>query len=517
MNNAAVVILNESVFDEPALVRLARALALKLRAGDTVALWGDLGAGKSTFARAFIRASLGNELAEVPSPTFALEQAYATQRFTIAHYDLYRLKDAPELSEIGWDDRIGQDIVLVEWPDRAQSDLPSARIDLALTPGSCDDTRAVSLTASSEVALRVRRAVEIADFVGTAAAWRTANIVYLQGDASARAYARLTRHDGETAILMDAPRQPDGPPVRDGQPYSRLAHLAEDVSSFVAVGARLESVGLNVPHVLARDEAKGLLLLSDLGDGQFGAMLDQGCDQATLWLAAIDVLIHLRRSNPSTDLADGDAAPRPLPRLDRAALEIETELLLDWYWPHHVGTPLSTDARASFQAHWRVVFDRMLARPPGWFLRDYHSPNLLWQPAATGIGRVGVIDFQDALAEPWAYDVASLLQDARRDVPADLEQRLLAHYCAEVRAFAPTFDERDFRLAYADFGAQRNTRLIGLWVRLLKRDGKPQYLQHMARTWGYLARNLAHPDLAPLKTWFDQHVPEAVRKRPVKT
>jgi N-acetylmuramate 1-kinase len=318
-------------------------------------------------------------------------------------------------------------------------------------------------------------------------------------------------------VLMDAPRQPDGPIIRVGKTYSQIAHLAEDVRSFVRISWRLADAGLNVPVVLARDEDKGLLLLSDLGDDQFGRALDRGVEQATLWRAATDALIHLRKMSPDTNVALHGEAVQQLPRFDRAALEIEVSLLLDWYWPHHVGAPLTDKLKTEYSALWSVVFDRMLAREPGWFLRDYHSPNLLWQANAQGLGRVGVIDFQDALAEHWAYDLASLLQDARRDVPADLERELLAHYCAEVARHEPQFDEPAFRLAYADFGTQRNTRLVGLWVRLLKRDGKPNYLQHMPRTWSYLERNLAHPGLSDLKAWFDRHIPEAVRKRPVNT
>ncbi|MFM2423520.1 MAG: hypothetical protein RL291_2050 [Pseudomonadota bacterium] len=510
------VVFEGRTLDEAGLMRHARALALKLRPGDTVALRGDLGAGKSTFARAFIRAALGDGGAEVPSPTFSIEQTYETARGVIAHYDLYRLSGPDELAEIGWEQRIGADLVLVEWPERAAGLLPDARIELDLAGADDEAVRNVSLKAHASVADRVRRAVTIADFVGGVAAWRDAEIVYLQGDASQRAYARLRDGMGKTAVLMDSPRQPDGPPVRDGKPYSRIAHLAEDVSSFVRISGRLAETGLVVPEVIAADEMLGLLLLTDLGDLQFGTALDCGIDQRMLWTAALDCLVHLRRANPSRDVGRASEGAMPLPRFDRAALEIEVGLMLDWYWRHHVKAPLTDDIAASFWAAWAPVFDRMQQRAPGWFLRDYHSPNLLWQPERQGIGRVGIIDFQDALGEHWAYDVASLLQDARRDVPRGLEQDLLQRYMAEIGAVVPDFDGQEFLSAYADFGAQRNTRLIGLWVRLLKRDGKPNYLQHMPRTWDYLERNLAHPGLASVKAWFDQHISQVVRKKPVE-
>ena len=304
---------------------------------------------------------------------------------------------------------------------------------------------------------------------------------------------------------------PDGPPVLDGKPYSRIAHLAEDVRPFAAIGRALEAAGLSVPHIAAADLDQGLLLLEDLGDLTFGAALAQGHDQARLWLTAVDMLAALRRNPPPRELPLPDGTTHRLPRFDRAALEIEVGLLLDWYWPAVKGAPAPDPIRADFRELWQPVLDRMLAAPPGIFLRDVHSPNLFWLPERTGIRSVGVIDFQDALAEPWAYDLASLLQDARVDVPAALEAEGVARYCKAVADAEPAFDEAEFRALYAAFGAQRNTRLVGLWVRLLKRDGKPHYLRHMPRTWDYLARNLAHPDLGPLAAWYDRHFPQSVR------
>ena len=152
-------------------------------------------------------------------------------------------------------------------------------------------------------------------------------------------------------------------------------------------------------------------------------------------------------------------------------------------------------------------------KPPGWFLRDYHSPNLMWLADRDGLGRVGIIDYQDALAESCAYDLLCLLQDNRLDVPAALEAELLDYYCLEVTRREPGFDEAHFRSIYAAFGAERHTRIVGLWIRLLRRDQKPGYLKHMARAWAYLTRNLAHPDLSTLRQWYDTHLPPELRNR----
>jgi len=489
---------------------LAQILALKLQRGDCVFLRGDLGAGKTTLARALIRARLDDRGAEVPSPTFSLVQVYEARGVPLSHFDLYRVRSGEEAEEIGIAQAIDDGIVLVEWPDLIADLAPEGRLEIVLSSGRREDVRKVSLLASGAWADRCRRILAIFQFVQDLPDWRAAQIMYLQGDASARAYARL-RNGESTAVLMDAPRMPDGPPVRDGMPYSRIAHLAEDVRPFVAIAQALDTAGLSVPGILAQDLDAGLLLIEDLGDRVFGVEMRAATDQAILWKAATDVLIELRRVDPPTVLRTAQGEPYALPRFDRAALEIELDLLLDWFWPSAIGTPPSIELRAEFQSLWAPILDRLLALPAGWFLRDYHSPNLLWLPERPGIRNVGVIDFQDALAEPWAYDLVSLLQDARVDVSKDLERELLAHYCDAVTAFTPGFDRDSFSFAYHAFGAQRRTRHIGLFVRLFQRDGKSQYLQHIPRAWEHLDRCLTHPDLAEIRRWYDRWFPPMVR------
>ncbi len=533
----------------------AALLALKVRRGDVIALRGDLGAGKTTFARALIRALLNDPAAEVPSPTFPLVQAYATERLAVAHFDLYRLNGPDDLEEIGLEDAIAQGLAIVEWPERAEGALPADRIEITFAAGTDPERRNVSVTGLGRTAERVARLVQIDAFLTAQlpdfSAWR---VTYLQGDASSRAYARLSQGDeppvaewategqakppvaewategqakppvaewateGQAKpqlVLMDAPRMADGPPVLNGQPYSRIAHLAEDIAPFVAIGRALETSGLTVPHIHAADLQNGFILLEDLGDLTFGRALATGHAQAPMWLAAVDVLAALRAAPLPRDLALPDGRSYRLPRFDRAALEIELALILDWYWPAVHGADCPADVRAEFMGLWSPVLDGMLSQPPGIFLRDVHSPNLFWLPDRPALKNVGLIDFQDALAEHWSYDLASLLQDARVDVAPDLERAGLERYCRMVAAAEPDFDQQAFAAAYAAFGLQRNTRLVGLWVRLLKRDGKPQYLQHMPRTWDYVARNLRHPSLGALQAWYDRHFPEAVRKRAI--
>ena len=464
---------------------------------------------------------------EIPSPTFSLLQEYQTPRMAVAHFDLYRLKDEIELEEIGFDDACRLALVLVEWPERAHATQSGERLSITLAETSDPDLRQIRLRGFGRWAARLQRLEWIMAFLDHSD-WHDAHVAYLQGDASQRAYARLTRPRDNgtgprTAILMDAPRQPDGPAVRDGQPYSRLAHLAEDVRPFVAIAHTLRTAGLSAPQILATDLDRGLVLLEDLGDAVFGDLVRRGGwpGQEPLWTAALDTLVALRRAAPPFYCPFGHCPLGPdgghtLPRLDRPILEIETELLPVWYWPEVKGSPIPASDLAAFTALWSPLIDRLIAAPPGWMLRDYHSPNLLWLAERTGNASVGVIDFQDALRGPWAHDVMSLLQDARVDVPADLEKRLLDRYCTQLRDADAMFDDAAFRESYAIYGALRATRLLGLWVRLLRRDGKPRYLRHAPRTWDYLARNLRHPALAALSAWYQRHFPPALRAKELR-
>jgi N-acetylmuramate 1-kinase len=492
--------------------RLAQEIAFLVQPGDTLALEGDLGAGKSTFARALIRAIAGNPELEIPSPTFTLVQSYETPRFEIAHFDLYRLTDASEIDELGLDSALTRGVAVVEWPSRGGDRIPEVRFTLHFDETNSPDRRDVIIDPVADLAARLDRFAAIRDFLARAG-WGDASITfsYLQGDASPRRYARLVKADGTRAILMDSPQRPDGPPIRDGKSYSAIAHLAESVKAFVAIDGALAVAGLSVPRIFAEDLTEGLLLIEDFGDKVFGAELARGRDQASLWKRGVDALLALRDVQPSQRTALTDGTIFELPDADEGVLEIETQLLLDWYWPAIHGTPPPQAARDEFTALWRQIFKRVLTQPKTWLLRDFHSPNLIALDDRESPRDVGIIDFQDAMRGPAAYDLVSLLQDARVDVPADLEKRLLDHYVAAVAARDPKFDSSEFRFAYAALGAQRNTKILGIFARLAMRDGKRQYLAHVPRIWGYLARDLEHEGLAALRAWYDENLPRSLR------
>ena len=492
--------------DEEATRRLMVDIAEALRPGDLITLSGDLGAGKTTFARALIRHLAGDQTIEVPSPTFTLMQAYELPRFLLVHCDLYRLSGPSELVELGFEDIPAHAVTLLEWPDRAGEFLPADRLDIELTllPKQGPTYRHARVTGYGAVAPRAERIAAIRMFLSRSGFGGAAR-QYMQGDASTRAYERLTR-EGASYILMNSPARPDGPPVRDGKPYSAIAHLADNVTPFIAMAQALRARGLSAPTIFAANREAGLLILEDLGrelvvDGDPQAPIEPRYEVAADLLAALH-----RMPMPATLPVEGDIT-YTLPRYDHEAFLIEAELLLDWYLPR-LGAKLAGARRDDYVELWSAALQPALAAPAVWVLRDYHSPNLLWLPEREGIARIGLLDFQDAVMGPAAYDLASLAQDARVDVPEMMEIALFSRYTRARLKAEPAFDAAAFARLYATMAAQRASKILGIFARLDQRDGKPQYLRHMPRVWAYLQRSLAHPALAPLSAWYRVNVPD---------
>lgn len=491
--------------NETATQGFAREIANALEPGDFITLSGDLGAGKTTFARAVIRALAGDPTIAVPSPTFTLMQTYELPRFALVHADLYRLSSPDELVELGIEDNAENSVVLMEWPDRAGDRLPADRIDIAfaLSADHSPDRREVTVTGFGALAPRVERLEKLSEFLRKAG-HATAERRRMQGDASTRLYERLTL-DGTPAILMNAPRRPDGPPVRDGKPYSAIAHLAEDVKPFVAFADGLRAEGFSAPEIYAADLENGFLLLEDFGHETFVSGQPSAPIEAR-YGEAVDLLAALHAKSLSEILPLRGGARYPIPPYDLAAFLIEAELLLDWYLPHR-GSSVGAADRDEFRALWTQALAPAIAGQQTWVLRDFHSPNLIWLPARQDILRAGLLDFQDGLIGPTAYDVASLLQDARVDVSETLEHDLFARYLKRRTEGNAAFDAEGFAALYAIMAAQRATKILGIFARLDKRDGKPQYLRHIPRVWRYLQRALAHPALGNLARWYQARVP----------
>ncbi len=484
--------------DEADTARLGEDLALTLKAGDCLALSGDLGAGKSTLARAFLRALANDEDLEVPSPTFTLVQMYPL-RLPVAHFDLYRLADSSELDELGFDEALSDGICIVEWPEVAAEALPHDRIALTLEHKGYG--RLATITAAGPRADHIARTLAIRAFLdqnGHSGAHRR----FLTGDASVmRAYERIRSEDGKSVILMDWPKRPEGPPVLDGKPYPKVAHIAENIEPFVAIAGYLRNIGLTAPEILSADYEAGFLLIEDIGSD--GVLDEAGQPIVERYRESVAALAYLHGQTPQQDIIFAGERVHHVPYFDPVAMKMEARLLLDWHLPWKNGNPATEKQRETYLAIWDDLISQLSSCETHLLLRDFHSPNIIWQEEAQGVRKVGIIDFQDGMMGPTAYDVASLVQDARVTIAPELADTLMADYL-RLRHAQGGFDEARFLKAWAIMAAQRNCKLAGLWVRLMQRDGKPGYMQHMPRTLTYLAAALEHEALAPLREWLRQ-------------
>jgi aminoglycoside/choline kinase family phosphotransferase len=310
--------------------------------------------------------------------------------------------------------------------------------------------------------------------------WGDADERLLAGDASFRKYFRLTRRGG-TAVVMDAP-----PPQ-------------EDVRPFVRIGRHLLAMKLSAPEILAVDEANGFLLLEDLGDDTYARALAAGGNEGELYTRATDVLIAIHAA------PDRGLLPE-LGRYEGEALIDAAMLLPEWYLPEATGRPTPPDMSEAYRAAWRSCLAALTPAPGTLLLRDFHKDNLLWLQRP-GVRACGLLDFQDAQRGHPSYDLVSLIEDARRDVSPAVQRACLARYLA-----ATGLDPQDFRTGFALMAAQRHARIIGLFVRLLRRDDKPEYLPHLPRVWRMFERALQHPALEPLRLWVDHHLPPPLRR-----
>jgi tRNA threonylcarbamoyl adenosine modification protein YjeE len=489
--------------DEAATSALMADLAILIGARDVVTLSGDLGAGKTTAARALIRYLADDEALEVPSPTFTLAQAYDLS-LPVLHVDLYRVNDTRELDELGLVPFPDGSLVLIEWPDRAGDLLPADRIDIFLShAGAGTDARIATVTGHGAAAATVKRLSALRAFLERSGAMR-ATRKRMAGDASTRSYARLIA-DGRSTILMNSPAKSDTQLIYGGKSYLAAVHLADDIVPFVAIGRALHERGFSAPAIHQVDLDEGFLICEDLGsEGVLTGTPPVPVEER--YHAAADVLVALHRRPLPKQLPVEGRPDYAIPAFDTAAMLIEAGLLLDWYLPDR-GVEVTAAMRDQFSALWRQLLDQALAVPPTWVIRDFHSPNLMWLAGRQGLARVGIIDFQDAVLGPPAYDVVSLGQDARVDIPEVLEIALVSRYVRGRKADDTSFDPAAFAQSYAMMSAQRNTRLLGVFSRLNRRDGKPYYLRHRPRIWAYLHRALAHPSVAGIKAWFEANVP----------
>ncbi len=339
----------------------------------------------------------------------------------------------------------------------------------------------------------------------------------LSGDASTRAYERLFGADGKSWIFMDQPPSAEtapcppqaSPQEREALGYNALARLAAGrVDAFVATATWLRAQGLSAPEIVAQDAQAGLAVLEDLGDDLFAALIEKGQDEAPLYEAAMDTLVTLHRAPVPAQLEAPGIMPWPLLDYDAVALRTAGDLFPEWLPKLRPQVVIDAGARAEWDAIWAPIIARGAEGASVFCHRDYHAENLIWLPARTGAARVGLIDFQDAVRAHPAWDLSMLLHDARRDVSPEREAACLDHYFAQ----RPEVDRAALTADFHALGALNICRILGIFSRLVCRDGKPRYAAFMPRLWGYLDVCLADPALADLADWMSRHVPAEARQ-----
>lgn len=350
------------------------------------------------------------------------------------------------------------------------------------------------------------------------AGWGTAHITPLPGDASTRRYMRLTLGE-KSALLMDQPQGAESPVAPPGASaedrrrlgYNAVARLAgADCARFVAADGYLRSLGLSAPEIYAADPAQGFVLMEDLGTDMFADVLAAGGDEALLYARAAEVLACIHRQ-PAPEKIGQETGQLPLFAYDDTALTAEVDLLTEWYFPVALNRAATDEETAEHRALWQAALAETPTGPAVFVHRDYHAQNLLWLPGRSGAASVGLIDFQDAVAGSAAYDLISLTEDARRDVAPALAEHTTRHYLDSLQAQGTPVDRDAFAAAMALFAAQRNAKIVGIFARLYKRDGKPKYLGYLPRVWSYLSADLAHPALSQLALWYDRKISDTVR------
>ncbi|MFC0633744.1 N-acetylmuramate/N-acetylglucosamine kinase AmgK [Brevundimonas balnearis] len=334
----------------------------------------------------------------------------------------------------------------------------------------------------------------------------------LPGDASTRRYERLTTPSGTTLMLMDQAPSAESPPAdpswdearRRAEGWNATARLsAGRIEAFAAVAAHLKGLGLSAPEIVALDPESGLAVLEDFGEAVFARVIEAGADPRDLYFAAIEALARLHAAGPPPEVLDGPGGPWPVQDYDTVALQAGADLFVEWLPKLEPGLAFDAAAIEAWRAAWLPVVEAGAAGASVMAHRDYHAENLIWLAERAGPARAGMIDFQDAVRAHPAWDLHSLLQDARRDVAPELEAAALDRYFA----LRPETDREAFMRAYAGLAALNEARILGVFARLIVRDGKPRYAAFMPRMWDHLRRNLETRGLEAVARWFAEHAP----------
>ena len=479
---------------------LAASIAKYIVAGDIIRLQGDLGAGKSVFARAVVR-GLHSKAEHIPSPTFTILQTYDDTRLPVVHVDLYRIEDESEVEFLELQPWIKHGVTLVEWPENAPNWFPESRADnLFEAPTETDNGSTLTVKISQQddggrvfelsggkswqqrlslidESLRRPSTPQGRKRFVEQALGKGYVITPVSADASFRSYWRVKTEEGPK-IVMDSP-----PPLEDVKPVIKMTHF-------------LEGAGVRVPHIYAKDEKLGYLLQEDFGDTTLlDAVQNKGYDLEKWYEKAVDILIHMALSDPA-----------PVRQYSHADLWSEAARFTDWYLPQATGHATFTADRQQFHDIWLPLFDKIMDVPKTTTFWDYHAANLMVLEKEPGdsIDCLGVIDFQDARVGPVSYDLSMLLQDVRFAIPDDLEQHLIQRF---VDGLGGLVTMEKFMESYELVNLQRTMKIIGGFTRVAKRDGKDSYLKFMPRCWEIVDRAIQNPATTEVQAFLARTMP----------
>ncbi|PLW75886.1 tRNA (adenosine(37)-N6)-threonylcarbamoyltransferase complex ATPase subunit type 1 TsaE [Cohaesibacter celericrescens] len=491
---------------EAASSALAADIACLVQQGDILALDGDLGLGKSTFARALLRARAENPDLEVPSPTFTLVQTYDFPNedadLEISHFDLYRIGDFEELFEIGLEDSWQSGCALIEWPDRAEELLPEQSLWLRFENGADSQSRKLTLFGDCSWGERLQRMCQKRQLL-IDCGWEDGIRAPIKGDLSPRNYDRVHRPDeppkkiSTSAILMDMPERQPGPVLSDGRLYDHVAHRVTKLAPMICTREGLQKLGLKVPEVYGFALQEGLALWEDFG----AQTLTEGPDKPVeeRYLATVSALADLH-NQPLPDAFETTAGRHELSHYDEDAFGVELDVFVDFFWPHVKMASCPPALRAEFHQLWRPLLTHLTASEQVLVLRDVQDPNCFWLDVTTRKGPVGFIDFQDCLIGPSAYDLAALAMDARVTIPVHLAEKMVTAYKSKRDLNAEA--SAAFDAAFCLCACQRTMKNLGAFARAADQAGRPDYLDHIPRSLDYLTRAMTHPLLSELKDWY---------------
>ena len=501
---------NECIYNlitEECLIEFAKITAPLLNIGDIITLTGDLGAGKTSCARALIRALTDDDLLQVPSPSFNILQLYEAKKIPIVHIDLYRIEDVNELIELDIDSALSGAISVIEWPERWPALKGGEYVDIKIEiPSSSNhDRRQITLSGSGSLFSRISQEWSIL-FLLNVNGWQNAERIPIAGDASARRFERL-KLDDQSRILMISPLNYNLPNLFEQFSYRSIAKLSNSVGSFVAISTELRSQGFSSPKILNYDLKQGIVIAEDLGNEGITHSSEPIHER---YFEATNLLVMLHTTSLPIKIDLDATASHTLPPYDMEALIIEVSLFLDWYIPYITNGNALNYQRQEFQVIWQRLLSTCCSNDLTWTLRDFHSPNLLWLPERVGIRRIGLIDIQDAVLGNAAYDLGSLLQDARVPITESFQNELYNFYIENRKKLDVNFEANYFRNAYSILSMQRVLKVLGIFVRLLQRDKKGEYIKYLPILEKYIKQNLIRSELGELRNWFCKYYPQII-------